>query len=104
MQIQFGVDPTGTTGVATRYVNPGELTPGSQVVSVRLWLLVRTDTPEQGFTDEKVYEYGDRNDDLNGRTADLNDPAAATRAYAPNDRFRRLLVSRTIQIRNAMGI
>lgn len=103
MQVQFGIDPTGTTGVASRYVNPGEeLNPSAQVVSVRLWLLVRTETEERGFVDDKVYEFGDR-DEANGTTADLNDAGAATRAYAPEDGFRRLLVSRTIQIRNAQG-
>jgi len=103
MQIQFGVDPSGTRGIATRYVNPEEVTANSQVVSVRLWLLVRSENPEQGFTDETTYEYGDRAKG-NGTTADLDDPGAATLAYRPNDRFRRLLISRTIQIRNAMGI
>lgn len=103
MQIQFGVDPTGTRGVATRYVNPGEVGPTEQIVSVRLWLLVRAETPEQSFTDLNTYEYGDRALG-NGTTDDLNDAGAATLAYVPNDRFRRLLVSRTIQVRNAMGI
>jgi type IV pilus assembly protein PilW len=104
MQIQFGIDPTGTTGIASRYVNPGEETAANaQVVSVRLWLLVRTETEEQGFVDDNIYEYGDRDEDANGTTADLNDAGAATRAYAPEDGFRRLLVSRTIQIRNAQG-
>jgi prepilin-type N-terminal cleavage/methylation domain-containing protein len=102
MQIQFGIDPTGTRGTATRYVNPGETFAG-QIVSVRLWLLVRSETPEQSFTDRQTYEYGDRAS-ANGTTANLNDAGAATRAYVPNDRFRRLLVSKTIQIRNAMGI
>lgn len=103
MQVQFGVDPSGTRGIATRYVNPGQVTAGSQVVSVRLWLLVRSEAPEQGFTDTATYQYGDRLA-ANGTTADLNAAGAATLAYRPNDRFRRLLVSRTIQIRNAMGI
>jgi type IV pilus assembly protein PilW len=103
MQVQFGVDPTGTTGVATRYVNPGEVPASAQVVSVRLWLLMRSETPEQGFTDRHVYEYGDRAQS-NGTTGDLNDADGATLAYLPNDSFRRLLVSRTILIRNAVGI
>lgn len=104
MQVQFGIDPTGATGVAARYVNPGEVPANAQVVSVRLWLLMRAETPEQGFTDNRTYEYGDRAQDAGGTTADLNDAAAATAAYYPKDSFRRLLVSRTILIRNAMGI
>jgi type IV pilus assembly protein PilW len=104
MQIQFGVDPTGTSGIAARYVNPGDVPAGAQVVSVRLWLLVRGETPEQGgYTDRQTYEYGARARGT-GTTTNLNDAGARTRAYAPNDGFRRLLVSRTIQIRNSMGI
>jgi type IV pilus assembly protein PilW len=102
MQIQFGVDPTGTRGIATRYVNPGEVAPGQQVVSVRLWLLVRSERPEQGFRDNATYVYGDRTDA--GSTKDLNDAGSATLPYAPDDSFRRLLVSRTIQVRNATGM
>jgi type IV pilus assembly protein PilW len=84
MQIQFGVDPTGMSGQARKYVNPDEVAAGEQIVSVRLWLLVRAETPEVGFTDNRSYSYGDR-------------------VYEPNDGFRRLLVSRTIQVRNALG-
>jgi type IV pilus assembly protein PilW len=102
MQIQFGIDPTGTRGIATRYVNPGAVPAGAQVVSVRIWLLVRSETREQGFTDPKTYQYGDRVG--SGSTNDLNDAAAATAPYKPEDGFRRLLVSRTIQVRNALGI
>lgn len=84
MQVQFGVDPTGATGVATKYVNPDDVAFGEQIVSVRVWLLVRSETPEVGFVDGRTYRYGDRE-------------------YTPNDNFRRLLVSRTIQVRNALG-
>ncbi len=102
MQVQFGIDPSGTNGVATQYINPGAMPAGAQVVSVRLWLLVRAENAEVGFVDDRTYEYGDRDDD-NGVTADLNAIGAATQAYRPNDGFRRLLVSRTIQLRNALG-
>ncbi len=102
MQIQFGIDPTGTGGAAQRYVDPGAIPNGAQVVSVRIWLLVRAENPEVGFRDGRTYEYGDRST-ATGTTADLNAASAAGRAYRPNDQFRRLLVSRTIQIRNALG-
>ncbi len=102
MQIQLGVDPTGTSAVATRYVNPGDVADTEQVVSVRIWLLVRAEATEVGFEDGKTYEYGDRLAD-NGTTNDLVSESAATKAYRPGDGFRRLLVSRTIQIRNALG-
>jgi type IV pilus assembly protein PilW len=103
MQIQFGIDPSGSRGIATGYVNPDAVPPGAQIVSVRLWLLVRAETPEQGYRNDDIYQYGDRVQ-ANGTTSDLNDPDAGAQAYQPNDGFRRLLVSRTILLRNAMGI
>lgn len=102
MQIQFGWDPSGTSATASRYVDPDNVPATGQIVAVRIWLLLRAENAEQGFTDQRVYEYGDRATS-NGTTDDLNIASAATLAYAPNDNFRRLLVSRTIFIRNAVG-
>lgn len=85
MQIQFGWEP-GTTGIATSYLNPGHASlAAGQIVAVRVWLLVRAETPDGSFVDRKTYNYADRV------------------AYAPNDNFRRLLVSRTFFIRNSVG-
>jgi len=106
MQVQFGIDtgvdangdgafddadangvPDHFNGIAVRYVNPGDAALATaQVVSVRLWLLLRADTPEVGFTNSTRFTYGDVVD------------------YLPNDSFRRLLVSRTIQIRNTVNL
>ncbi len=112
LQVQFGIDPPGNTGVATRYVNPNGVPAGAQVVAVRIWLLVRADTGENGFTDSRVYQYGDRLQ-ANGVTGDLNAAAGAGLAYQPStstdasftgpQHARRLLISRTIQVRNALG-
>lgn len=102
MQIQFGIDPTGTRGIATGYVNPGAVPAGAQIVSVRLWLLIRAETPEAGYRNQEIYRYGDRMG--NTPTTDLNAANAATLPYQPMDGFRRMLVSRTILVRNAMGI
>ena len=120
LQIQFGVEPAPVapatyTGVATQYINPpgvAGLPLGAQIVSVRIWLLVYADTPEAGFTDTRVYEYGDRLQ-ATGVTGDLNSAAGAGMAYQPSSNpdasfngpqhRRRLLISRTIQIRNALG-
>jgi type IV pilus assembly protein PilW len=103
LQVQFGIDtgdydgdgiidigldgnadgiPDAPNGIATRYVNPDALPAGFQVVSVRVWLLVRAPQPEQGFVDGLAYAYAGKN-------------------FTPNDAFRRVLVSRTIQLRNA---
>ena len=102
MQIQFGVDPSGTTGVAQRYIDPAALGANEQIVSVRVWLLVRAENAEVGFTDGRTYEYGNR-DAGTGTTANLNTAGSGGFAYVPADGFRRMLVSRTIQIRNALG-
>jgi type IV pilus assembly protein PilW len=103
MQVQFGIDPTGTSGIARQYVDvltAAALPAGAQIISVRVWLLVRSDTPEQGFIDNRIYAYGNRNGAI---VANLNAGGAAGGRYRPNDNFRRLLVSRTIMIRNALG-
>jgi type IV pilus assembly protein PilW len=102
MQIQFGIGPWNSDS-AERYVNAGTVVPPTQqIISVRIWLLVRAENPEVGFRDNRTYQYGDRTA-ATGTTNDLNAVTAAGRAYAPADGFRRLLVSRTIQLRNALG-
>jgi type IV pilus assembly protein PilW len=113
LQVQFGIDPIGNTGVATRYVNPDGVPAGAQIVAVRVWLLVRADAPENNFRDNRIYQYGDRLQ-ATGVTGDLNSAAGAGRAYQPSlsadasyatgpARVRRLLISRTIEVRNALG-
>jgi type IV pilus assembly protein PilW len=85
MQVQFGWEPD-VGGSAVRYVNPGDaLLATGQVVSVRIWLLVRAEAADPSFADRRAYQYADR------------------ASFTPNDNFRRLLVSRTIFIRNAAG-
>lgn len=113
MQVQFGIDPIGNTGVATRYVNPDGVPAGAQIVAVRVWLLIRGDAPENNFLDNRIYQYGDRLQ-ATGVTGDLNAAASAGKGYQPSlsadvsyatgpARVRRLLISRTIQVRNALG-
>jgi type IV pilus assembly protein PilW len=121
MQVQYGVDLTGgngvTGGAATEYLDAGPtltnlLNGTAQIVSVRIWILTRADAPETGFIDNRVYEYGDRLA-ANGTTGDLTRAADAQKAYQPSlnadksftgvTHYRRLLISRTIQIRNALG-
>jgi type IV pilus assembly protein PilW len=109
LQVQFGIDPTGTTGSASQYVDAvtastlyaGGTSARAQVVAVRIWLLLRADTPETGFVDTNTYQYADRQT-ANGTTATLK-AANAGLAYAPADHYRRLLIARTIMLRNALG-
>jgi type IV pilus assembly protein PilW len=108
LQVQFGID-TGdynndgvidagwdlnndtvpeSDGRATRYVDPDfpDVVNGRyQVVAVRFWLRVRADQPEVGFTDQRPYRYANK----------VYTPAGAER------QFRRLLVSRTVTLRNS---
>lgn len=95
-QIQFGVDtdPIGAVnrGVVDRYVNPGDpiiddtngaFLPEAEILAVRVWLRLRADRPETGITDDNGFVYADQN-------------------VAPiSDGFRRLVVSKTIYLRNA---
>jgi type IV pilus assembly protein PilW len=96
LQVQFGVDlgPEGaaTRGAVDRFVNPGDpvidplnpaFDPDAEILAVRLWLRIRAEQIENGFTDTANYVYADRN------------------VAAPNDSFRRMVVSKTIYLRNA---
>jgi type IV pilus assembly protein PilW len=110
LQVQFGIttNPAGTS--ATNYVNPNDVPAGAKILSVRVWVLVRSDTPEVGFTDTATYEYGNRVI-ATGTTADLNIAGNAGMAFRPSastnnaltsvKHYRRLLVSRTVQVRNS---
>ncbi len=92
LQIRLGVDTDSpgspNRGLVDRYVDFGSplldpaLYPDTAIVAVRLWLRVRAERPEAGFVDLADYEYADRNES------------------APGDRFRRVVVSRTIYLRN----
>jgi type IV pilus assembly protein PilW len=81
MQLQLGVDTNGDT-TADRYVNPGSVGAG-RVVSVRIWLRIVAEDRDADFRSTTAFEY-----------------ANATFAAA-NDDKRRVLLSKTIQIRNS---
>lgn len=86
IQVQFGWEPTGASGDAVQYLNPGNaLLATGQIVSVRLWIMVRAENPDGAYSDETTWTY-------------------ANRSYKKSDGYRRLLVSRTIFIRNTMSI
>ncbi|MDZ7644015.1 MAG: PilW family protein [Woeseiaceae bacterium] len=91
LQLQFGVD-VDEDNTVDRYVNPadGILTPGNanfiptaRVITARIWLVVRSVSPEPGIDDQRNYQPGDVN------------------LGVPADEFRRLQVSKTILLRNA---
>ena len=95
LQVQFGVDTDRAgapgRGSVNRYVNPGNplldaedpaFLPEARVLAVRVWLRVRAERPEQGFSDTREYAYADRT------------------SAAPGDAYRRIVVTRTIRLRN----
>ncbi len=91
MQVQLGVD-VNEDDTVDRYVNPGDailnplaagFIPGARVLTARIWLIVRSVSPEVGIQDLRDYEPGD---------IDLG-------VY--NDAYRRMQVSKTILLRNA---
>jgi prepilin-type N-terminal cleavage/methylation domain-containing protein len=99
LQVQLGIDTdlpdTADRGSIDRWVNIKDpivdpanaaFNPDAVVLAVRIWVRVRAERPENGFTDTTNYIYADQN-------------------VGPfNDNFRRLLVSKTIYLRNARPI
>lgn len=83
LQVQFGVDNDDDQN-ADQYLDPDAVAvPVDRVVSVRIWLLVRAENIEVGFQDNGVREF----------------PPGRVIA-APGDNIRRILVERTLQLRN----
>lgn len=83
LQVRFGVD-LDADGSVDDYVNPGALPSGASVVAVTIWLRVRSEDREPGHVDGAVYEYDG-----------MGTP------YAPHDHYRRVVMARTLQLRNA---
>ncbi len=95
MQIQFGVDTdlvgSPGRGVVDLFVGPDAaiitegaagFLPDAEILAVRVWLLMRAERIEVGYTNSTSYSYAGVN-------------------VTPNDSYRRLLVSKTIYLRNA---
>ena len=72
-QVQYGVNG--------QYLDANNVADWTQVTTARIWLLVRTECAENGFTDGKTYNLGDQ-------------------VYTPNDSFRRQLYSSVVMLRN----
>ena len=82
LQVQFGIDSNGDNAV-DQYVNPGAVG-AARIIAARIWLMVTSETNEMGYTDSATYQY------------------ANVSHSAFNDARRRIVVSKTIQIRNAL--
>jgi type IV pilus assembly protein PilW len=82
LQFELGVDVDGDAQLDA-FLNPGAMPMGAVPLSVRLWMRVRALERDPAYRDTRTVSYADRT-------------AAAT-----GDRFRRLLVARTVSLRNA---
>ena len=96
LQVQFGVDTdapgTVDRGSIDRYIDVDDpmidpadagFDPNVEVMAVRIWVRVRAERAENGFQDTTNYVYADQD-------------------VGPfNDAFRRVVVSKTIYLRNA---
>lgn len=83
LQVRLGIDTNGDTSV-DQYVNLGAVPANAVVVSATIWLLVRAEDAEVGYVNDTSFQYADM-----------------AGAVTPNDGFRRLLLTRTIHIRNS---
>ena len=81
LQVRYGIDANGD-GAAEKYVDASGIGTAT-VLAVRIWLLVRAESEEQGYINSTNYQYANAN------------------IAAANDKRRRILVSKTIHIRNA---
>ncbi len=84
LQVQLGID-TDNDGSVNSYVNPGSAAlAGATIIANRAWVRVRGERVDFDYTDDATYEYADR-------------------SIAPNDSFRRMLLSKTLRFRNGLG-
>lgn len=81
-QVQYGIDTDGD-GSANQYVNAGSVQAAqwNDVVAVRFWLVVRAEASEPHFQNTATYRLPQ---------ADVT----------PSDGFRRVRITRTVQVRN----
>jgi Tfp pilus assembly protein PilW len=83
LQVQYGLDSNGDLD-ADRWVNAGEFGAGEWVVAARVWLRVRALERDPAWSDATHYTYANQDEQL----------AAAERP------FRRVVVGRTLRLRN----
>lgn len=81
LQVEVGVDTNGDQG-ADYFTTFDGVAAGDAIVALRVWVLARAEQADATYTDDRTYSYADR------------------AAFTPGDNFRRMLVSKTIQLRN----
>lgn len=83
-QVQYGLDTNGDDSVDSYVDAPAatDTTSWGQVIAARIWILVRAECPETGYTNSTPYTIGNI----------IN--------YIPNDGYRRQLFTSTVSLRN----
>ncbi len=85
LQVELGADFNEDQN-ADYFVAPNVAIPaGDQIVAVRVWLMVRAEQADLGYTDNNTYSYASR---------------TGANVFVPADSFHRVLVSKTIALRN----
>ena len=84
LQVELGIRRAGSTLLEFVAADSPDLT-AAHLVAVRLWLRIRADSTESGFLDDRALDYAD----------------ARFRPSARESRQRRVLVSRTVALRNS---
>jgi type IV pilus assembly protein PilW len=87
LQVQYGVDTNGDRN-ADRYVNADGLAGNDVVVAVRIWIRVRARERDVAWNDTATYSYANQADS----------------APADERQYRRVVISKTLQLRNARAI
>ncbi|MEO7773509.1 MAG: PilW family protein [Steroidobacteraceae bacterium] len=82
LQVEFGYVPDSRRSAAPMYVSPGLLPADAYLVAARLWLRLRSEEFDAGYRDQRRYRY-------------------ANQSFNAADHHQRVLVSRTVQLRNA---
>lgn len=82
LQVRFGIDTNGDSSV-DQYVNPGAVPANADIISATVWLRIRSEDQDFSHTDDRSYQYADM-----------------ASAFTPNDNYRRIVVSKTILLRN----
>ena len=86
LQVQYGVD-ADDSGAADRWLNAGEITEDMEVIAARIWLRVRARERDVAWNDTTLYRYANQDETL----PDAERP------------FRRVLVTKTIHLRNSVA-
>ncbi len=87
LQVQYGIDTTGDQSV-NMYIDFDDVVDPTAILVARVWLRVRAERLEQGYNEDVTYRYADRS-------------FKASDTGVPTDtKFRRLLVTKTIELRN----